>query len=344
MEGGGMVFEALLQNQRLTFSSDGFDSPWISNSFHGEKTNTKKRLSEQAEHEENSDEEYEKCFRATEKKRRLTVDQVQFLERSFEEENKLEPDRKIQLAKELNLQPRQVAIWFQNRRARCKTKRLEKDYEILSSSYDKLKSEFDCLQKHNDKLKHEENRWKMVRKPSVDEIIVGGRKNRRWLLPTSFLAMPVEMLKEKLDQREKGGKDSPPNEFPTRELDSNSQEPNLHPISIETWSNDEPKMVICKQEYANSVSAKSDVIDSYSPDVNHSSFLEPCDSSNVFENQSDFNQEEEDNLTILRCPKIEYESYIDPNEGYPYDQDSQLRYHKLQVVYPYIYPKMLEML
>lgn len=83
------------------------------------------------------------------------MDQVQFLERSFEEENKLEPERKIQLAKELNLQPRQVAIWFQNRRARCKTKQLEKDYEILNSSYDKLKSEFDCLQKHNDTLKHE---------------------------------------------------------------------------------------------------------------------------------------------------------------------------------------------
>lgn len=276
---GGMVFEALLQNQRLTFSSDGFDSPWISNSFHGEKTNTKKRISEQHEQEENSDEDYEKCFRPAEKKRRLTVDQVQFLERSFEEENKLEPDRKIQLAKELNLQPRQVAIWFQNRRARCKTKQLEKDYEILNSSYDKLKSEFDCLQKHNDKLKHE-----------------------------------VEMLKEKLHQREKEEKDSIPNKFPTRELDSNAKEPNPHPISIETWSNSEPKMVICKQEYANSVSAISDVIDSYSPDVNHSSFLEPCDSSNVFENQSDFNQEE-DTLTILRCPKIEYESYIDPNEG-----------------------------
>lgn len=124
------------------------------------------------------------------------------------------------------------------------------------------------------------------------------------------------MLKEKLHQREKGEKDSTPNEFPTREMDTNVQEPNpnSNPISIQTWSN-EPKTVICKQEYANSVSTKSDIIDSYSPDVNHSSFLEPCDSSNVFENQSDFSQDEEDNLTILRCPKLEYESYIDPNEG-----------------------------
>ncbi|XP_024976249.1 homeobox-leucine zipper protein HAT5-like [Cynara cardunculus var. scolymus] len=194
---GRVVFEALLQTQRFDFVSDGFDSPWISNSFQdnpsnldssiGKKTNTKKRLSEQ---EENSDEDYEKCFRPMKKKRRLSVDQVKFLERSFEEKNKLEPDRKIQVAKELNLQPRQVEIWFQNRRACCKTKQLEKDYEILNSSYDKLKSEFDCLQKHNDKLKHE-----------------------------------VEMLKEKLHQREKGEKDSIPNEFPTKELDSNAQEP-----------------------------------------------------------------------------------------------------------------------
>lgn len=119
------------------------------------------------------------------------------------------------------------------------------------------------------------------------------------------------MLKEKLHQREQ---DSIPNELPTQELDSNAQETKPSPISIQTWSN-EPKMVICKQEYANSVSTKSDIIDSYSPDGNHSSFLEPCDSSNVFENQSDFSQDEEDNLPILRCPKIEYESYIDPNEG-----------------------------
>lgn len=122
------------------------------------------------------------------------------------------------------------------------------------------------------------------------------------------------MLKEKLHQREQGEKDEVPNEFHTKELDSSAQEQNSNPVSIQSWIN-EPNMVICKQEYANSVSTKSDIIDSSSPDGNHSSFLEPCDSSNVFENQSDFSQDEEDNFTILRCPKIEYESYIDPNEG-----------------------------
>uniref|UniRef100_A0A8R7VER2 Homeobox-leucine zipper protein n=1 Tax=Triticum urartu TaxID=4572 RepID=A0A8R7VER2_TRIUA len=39
-----------------------------------------------------------------EKKRRLTPEQVHLLERSFEEENKLEPERKTELARKLGLQ------------------------------------------------------------------------------------------------------------------------------------------------------------------------------------------------------------------------------------------------
>lgn len=80
-----------------------------------------------------------------EKKRRLTFDQVRSLEYNFEIENKLEPERKMQLAKELGLQPRQVAVWFQNRRARWKTKQLERDYEVLNLDYNRLKKEFDAV-------------------------------------------------------------------------------------------------------------------------------------------------------------------------------------------------------
>ncbi|GKV07677.1 hypothetical protein SLEP1_g19423 [Rubroshorea leprosula] len=90
-----------------------------------------------------------------EKKRRLTPDQVHLLEKSFEEENKLEPERKTQLAKKLGLQPRQVAVWFQNRRARWKTKQLERDYDLLKSSYDSLASNHDSVVKENEKLKSE---------------------------------------------------------------------------------------------------------------------------------------------------------------------------------------------
>ncbi|KAJ3700185.1 hypothetical protein LUZ61_003890 [Rhynchospora tenuis] len=79
------------------------------------------------------------------KKRRLSMDQVRALEKSFEHDNKLEPERKVRLAQELGLEPRQVAVWFQNRRARWKTKRLERDYATLKSDYDLLRQKHDVL-------------------------------------------------------------------------------------------------------------------------------------------------------------------------------------------------------
>ncbi|CAL9079488.1 unnamed protein product [Musa textilis] len=87
-----------------------------------------------------------------EKKRRLTVEQVRTLEKNFEQGNKLEPERKMQLARALGLQPRQVAIWFQNRRARWKTKQLEKDYDVLKRQFEAMKSENEALRAQNQKL------------------------------------------------------------------------------------------------------------------------------------------------------------------------------------------------
>ncbi|XP_065874259.1 homeobox-leucine zipper protein ATHB-6-like [Euphorbia lathyris] len=86
------------------------------------------------------------------KKRRLSVDQVKALEKNFEVENKLEPERKVKLAQELGLQPRQVAVWFQNRRARWKTKQLERDYGVLKANYDSLKGNYDSLRQDNEAL------------------------------------------------------------------------------------------------------------------------------------------------------------------------------------------------
>ncbi|KAM1135198.1 hypothetical protein TB2_044195 [Malus domestica] len=60
-------------------------------------------------------------------------------------------------AKDLGLQPRQVAIWFQNRWARWKTKHLEKDYEVLQANYNNLKANCENLSKENDKLKAEQH-------------------------------------------------------------------------------------------------------------------------------------------------------------------------------------------
>ncbi|KAG0471699.1 hypothetical protein HPP92_016245 [Vanilla planifolia] len=86
------------------------------------------------------------------KKRRLNAEQVRTLEKSFDLGNKLEAERKLRLAEDLGFQPRQIAIWFQNRRARWKAKQLEKDYELLKRQFKELKAENDALLCHNKKL------------------------------------------------------------------------------------------------------------------------------------------------------------------------------------------------
>ncbi|KAL3358222.1 hypothetical protein AABB24_015391 [Solanum stoloniferum] len=80
------------------------------------------------------------------KKKRLSSDQLDSLENSFQEEIKLDPDRKMKLAKELGLQPRQIAVWFQNRRARWKAKQLERLYDSLKQDYDVVSREKQKLQ------------------------------------------------------------------------------------------------------------------------------------------------------------------------------------------------------
>ncbi|CAL2231601.1 unnamed protein product [Prunus armeniaca] len=231
---------------------------------------------------ENGDDDYDASLNQPGKKRRLTVDQVQFLEKNFEVENKLEPERKAQLAKELSLQPRQVAIWFQNRRARFKNKQLEKEYDSLKASFDKLKADHDNLLKENGSLKNE-----------------------------------IDSLKDMLILKDKGkpGKRNlelhDANNIISSDVKPQSATPNA--------ASDNVPMVVCKQEDASS--AKSDVFDSDSPHCteNHSSLLEPADSSHVFEpaEQSDFSQDEDDDLskTLLPPPyflKLEDSCYDEP--------------------------------
>lgn len=85
-------------------------------------------------------------------KRRFSDEQIRCLEVMFESETKLEPRKKVELARELGLQPRQVAIWFQNKRARWKSKHIEKEYSLLLANYNSLAAQFESLKREKNSL------------------------------------------------------------------------------------------------------------------------------------------------------------------------------------------------
>ncbi|CAF1696294.1 hypothetical protein HID58_050135 [Brassica napus] len=87
------------------------------------------------------------------KKKRLTSGQLASLERSFQDEIKLDSARKLKLSRELGLQPRQIAVWFQNRRARWKAKQLEQLYDSLRQEYDVVSREKQMLHEEVKKLR-----------------------------------------------------------------------------------------------------------------------------------------------------------------------------------------------
>ncbi|KAG6430912.1 hypothetical protein SASPL_108986 [Salvia splendens] len=75
------------------------------------------------------------------KKLRLTRDQTTLLEDSFREHTTLNTAQKQSLAEKLNLKPRQVEVWFQNRRARSKLKQTEVECEVLKKNCERLTDE-----------------------------------------------------------------------------------------------------------------------------------------------------------------------------------------------------------
>ncbi|KAL9271072.1 Homeobox-leucine zipper protein HAT14-like protein [Drosera capensis] len=90
---------------------------------------------------------------STRKKLRLSKEQSAFLEESFKEHHTLNPKQKQALAKQLNLRPRQVEVWFQNRRARTKLKQTEVDCEYLKRCCETLTEENRRLQKELQELR-----------------------------------------------------------------------------------------------------------------------------------------------------------------------------------------------
>uniref|UniRef100_A0A5B7A3D1 Putative homeobox-leucine zipper protein HAT22 isoform X2 n=1 Tax=Davidia involucrata TaxID=16924 RepID=A0A5B7A3D1_DAVIN len=92
-------------------------------------------------------------FNGRTKKLRLTKDQSALLEESFKHHSTLNPKQKQDLARELKLRPRQVEVWFQNRRARTKLKQTEVDCEFLKKCCETLTDENRRLQKELQELK-----------------------------------------------------------------------------------------------------------------------------------------------------------------------------------------------
>ena len=102
-------------------------------------------------------------------KRRFTDDQIKFLEIMFESESRPESRIKHQLASDIGLLPRQVAIWFQNRRARLKSKHIEREYNVLKASHDALASSLESLSKENQSLLEEVKYFYLIKILNLSE-------------------------------------------------------------------------------------------------------------------------------------------------------------------------------
>ncbi|XWS35619.1 hypothetical protein CRYUN_Cryun20dG0012600 [Craigia yunnanensis] len=136
----------------------GVSSPYSTISSISGKRNERDPVGDETEAERAScsrasDDEDGAVGDASRKKLRLSKEQSLVLEETFKEHSTLNPKQKLALAKQLNLRPRQVEVWFQNRRARTKLKQTEVDREYLKRCCENLTEENRRLQKEVEGLR-----------------------------------------------------------------------------------------------------------------------------------------------------------------------------------------------
>ncbi|MFS8023143.1 putative transcription factor homeobox-WOX family [Helianthus anomalus] len=88
-------------------------------------------------------------------KKRLTNEQVKLLETSFNYNNKLDSTRKSHLAQQLGIPARQIAIWYQNKRARWRNQSLETEYKAIQHKLERVSSDKSRLEREVERLKGE---------------------------------------------------------------------------------------------------------------------------------------------------------------------------------------------
>lgn len=108
---------------------------------------------EENEGEKGASSSFDDDGEAARKKLRLSKEQAAVLEETFKDHHTLNPKQKLALAKQLDLRPRQVEVWFQNRRARTKLKQTEVDCEYLRRCCETLTDENRRLQKEVNELR-----------------------------------------------------------------------------------------------------------------------------------------------------------------------------------------------
>ncbi|KAL0549684.1 hypothetical protein IC582_014171 [Cucumis melo] len=156
--GGGDPHRKVIDHEgvRHLYRQTSPHSSAVCSSFSGKVKRERDLSSEEVELERVcwrvSDEDDDGCNN-TRKKLRLSKQQSALLEESFKQNSTLNPKQKQGLARQLNLLPRQVEVWFQNRRARTKVKQTEVDCELLKKCCETLTDENRRLQKEVQELK-----------------------------------------------------------------------------------------------------------------------------------------------------------------------------------------------